>query len=331
MPHVDEQSLPQEEREFRSERRNHWPTRSNVERKKREEAERKQRGELPSESVQKRRLREVLAKQRKLGHHEASQECKAVLVPCKYFLNGRCNKGRKCAYSHDPAYRSKQKSSKKRKEGDSEADDKGPADKTEATRNTKRQKSSKRQAKGPGKGGLLRKVLEPEMRAEHSQLLQAFRFIVNNNFLLDDKDPSALDYAPWNTDEDTAAEIEEEEPLSAADAGHAALSAATADWRYISEHAGDAELEALTSLHAGDETDAGDNHGKRDVSDDDEADDEDEQEEEAEKGKRGDAHQNDDGKNPMDELSEDDEGLEGGQEESDGAGEESGEDGQRDD
>lgn len=236
---VDESSLSQEDREFRQERRAQWPSRSNVERKKREEQERKERGELPQESLQKRRLREVLAKQRKLGHHEASRECTSVLTPCKFFVRGRCHKGRKCAFSHDPALKANAKHGQKRKR-----DQRGASHSVYASDNAKQvQHHQRKQQRGPDKGGLLRKILEPEMHAERSQLLQAFRFIVKNNFFLENDDPASVDYSPWDSfgvsEDNGAVKLQSQQTASE----QLLLNSSTNE--SLPEDAGDDELDAL--------------------------------------------------------------------------------------
>lgn len=185
----NEQQLSQEEREFRQERRQNWPTAVNVERKRKEEEERKQRGELPKDTPARKRLRQVLAQQRRLGHHEATRECGRFLPPCKFFMRGKCRKGKKCPFSHDK--RSHKLGGKRKRHSDSNkpAQPKGGANKS----------------KGPDRGGLLRLLLRPQIRRERSHLLQALRFIVNNDFL-QGGEGAGFRFFPWTPSEGNAGE-----------------------------------------------------------------------------------------------------------------------------
>ena len=78
---VDVASLPEDVRRYREERAKNWPSRAVVERRQREAEERAARGQLSSSTTdaaaaaaRRAALREILAKQRELGHFEASEE-----------------------------------------------------------------------------------------------------------------------------------------------------------------------------------------------------------------------------------------------------------------
>ena len=80
---VDVASLPEDVRRYREERAKNWPSRTTVERRRREAEERCERGELSekhtadddaAKTARRAALREILARQRELGHFEASEE-----------------------------------------------------------------------------------------------------------------------------------------------------------------------------------------------------------------------------------------------------------------
>ena len=79
---VDVASLPEDVRRYREERAKNWPSRAVVERRQKEAEERAARGQLSSSTTdaaaaaaaRRAALREILAKQRELGHFEASEE-----------------------------------------------------------------------------------------------------------------------------------------------------------------------------------------------------------------------------------------------------------------
>eukprot|EP00898_Chlorokybus_atmophyticus_P003050 jgi/Chlat1/3746/Chrsp259S03894 len=89
--------------------------------------------------------------------------------PCYYFAQGRCRKGNNCTFAHDTASNQQNTSSK--------SVEKGPARNNRPHNPTQRKRDPT----------LLEKLLAREIRLENSRLLQAFRFLVLNNFFGEDK------------------------------------------------------------------------------------------------------------------------------------------------
>ncbi|KAG0345517.1 hypothetical protein BG004_003657 [Podila humilis] len=79
--------------------------------------------------------------------------------PCRYFMRGRCGKGDKCTYSHDPSLKNKTQSTQK----------------ANAT-------ASNRKELFRARPSLLQMLLSGEIKEEKNVLLEAMRYIVDNNF-----------------------------------------------------------------------------------------------------------------------------------------------------
>ncbi|KAF9998640.1 hypothetical protein BGZ79_007673 [Entomortierella chlamydospora] len=85
--------------------------------------------------------------------------------PCKYFLRGKCTRGDKCTYSHDPSLKNKVKNP-------------NPV--------------SNKKDLFRGRPSLLQMLLSGEIKQEKNMLLEALRYIVENNFFEKRELPSTL-------------------------------------------------------------------------------------------------------------------------------------------
>ncbi|KAG0086398.1 hypothetical protein BGZ93_000132 [Podila epicladia] len=78
--------------------------------------------------------------------------------PCRYFMRGRCGKGDKCTYSHDPSLKNK----------------------TQNTNSSANSNSNKETFRS--RPSLLQMLLSSEIKEEKNMLLEAMRYMVENNF-----------------------------------------------------------------------------------------------------------------------------------------------------
>ncbi|KAF9355026.1 hypothetical protein BGX26_007056 [Mortierella sp. AD094] len=85
--------------------------------------------------------------------------------PCKYFLRGKCTRGDKCTYSHDPSLKNKVQN-----------------------QNTVSNKKDLFRSRP----SLLQMLLSGEIKQEKNMLLEALRYIVENNFFEKREPPSTL-------------------------------------------------------------------------------------------------------------------------------------------
>jgi len=204
---VDVSSLPEDVRRYREERAKHWPSDKNVKAKR--EAESTEEAQRAKE-IRRERLKEILAKQREMGHFEASQEigndgegvadscagaeAKEVVGAdetktktktdatkvCRFWLQGGCRKGDACDFKHESAPNSGQKC-RFFARGRCKAGARCPF------RHEAVDAGGKTVADAAGNPGnpqtLLKKLLNKEIKRDESRLLQLFRFFVNNDFL----------------------------------------------------------------------------------------------------------------------------------------------------
>ncbi|GAQ88045.1 Zinc finger domain containing protein [Klebsormidium nitens] len=183
-------------RKWREERRKHYPTEGNVQKKAEEAAARRARGELEDldGAARRARLREILQQQRALGVVGSETEAAAMLDGgkrqavegpggrpergvCFFFLKGHCRKGRRCQFLHQRTPRG-------------ERGPGGPGN------DRRRQNQVAKRAPT-----LLEKLLAPEIRKDKSHLLQSFRFMVNNNFFLE-WPQQPLKYFEWQSSDE---------------------------------------------------------------------------------------------------------------------------------
>jgi|TARA_B110000003_G_scaffold237501_1_gene242645 cleavage and polyadenylation specificity factor subunit 4 len=189
---VDPSSLPEDVRRYREERAKYWPSDRNV-RAKTEAGEEEER----ARAARRERLREILAKQREMGHFEASQEIGeeegGVAAPaaldgkgvearaadgskvCRFWLQGGCRKGSACDFKHESAPNKDQKC-RFFARGRCKAGARCPF---------KHEVTERKSSAADGGGNpqtLLKKLLDKEIKRDEQRLLQLFRFFVNNDF-----------------------------------------------------------------------------------------------------------------------------------------------------
>ena len=194
---VDVASLPEDVRRYREERAKHWPSDSHVQAKL-EAGEDEER----ARALRKERLREILAKQREMGHFEASQEIgeegdgertaamttkreqrvgeqekkpsgDSVKV-CRFWLQGGCRKGDACDFKHEAGPNSDQRC-RFFARGRCKAGKRCPFRHDIVDKKTSGVSSGNPQT-------LLKKLLHKEIKRDEERLLQLFRFLVNNDF-----------------------------------------------------------------------------------------------------------------------------------------------------
>ena len=132
------------------------------------------------------------SKQPEQRHQDSSSKYKTK--QCRYFLrNGTCKNGDGCTYIHDLEQHEAYKSNLDvRKERQSQRD----RARNESKKETNLNKSGRQQGgmlkytdcDGTGAQSLLRKLLENDIRRERSLCLQLLRYIVDCNFLQDQRD-----------------------------------------------------------------------------------------------------------------------------------------------
>lgn len=88
-------------------------------------------------------------------------------------MRGKCRHGDACTYKHDETERERRKRRKREKRADAPVV-------TCAERD----------------GGLLRRLLQPDIDKEHDILLQAIRYIVRTSFLAEDEPADAMREKP---------------------------------------------------------------------------------------------------------------------------------------
>jgi len=209
-------TLTEDDRRYREERARNWPSERNVKAKAiagDAEKAKERRREL---------LRDILAKQRELGHFEASQEIgedgsmalgkddkRAKNVKreregetkgeeakeegekrtangnkaCRFWLSGGCRKGSACDFKHEAAAGIESRCRFFAK-GYCKAGEKCPF-KHESRAPDDSKKANIGGGYAPSTASqqtLLRKLLSKEIEADQSRLLQLFRFFVNNDF-----------------------------------------------------------------------------------------------------------------------------------------------------
>lgn len=194
---VDPASLPEDVRRYREERAKHWPSDRNV-KAKLEAGEEEER----ARALRRERLEQILAKQRELGHFEASQEIlgegdqggdisakKLSDKPegvnktggdagkvCRFWLQGGCRKGDACDFKHEVTSNNDQRC-RFFARGRCKAGVRCPF---------KHELAEKKAPGGNVSSGnpqtLLKKLLHKEIRRDEERLLQLFRFFVNNDF-----------------------------------------------------------------------------------------------------------------------------------------------------
>ena len=202
---VDPMRLPEDVRKYREERAKHWPSDRNV-RAKLEAGE-----EERAREARRRRLREILAKQREMGHFEASQEIEkdgdgvgeattetknkkdgggaAVGTKvCRFWLQGGCRKGDACDFKHESAPSSDQRC-RFFARGRCKSGSRCPFKHELAEKKTS--------VEGGNPQTLLKKLLDKEIRRDEGRLLQLFRFFVNNDFFADTGATTAPWMFPW--------------------------------------------------------------------------------------------------------------------------------------
>ena len=203
---VDVSSLPEDVRRYREERAKHWPSDENVKAKREAESTEEARR---AKEMRRERLKEILAKQREMGHFEASQEIgndgegvvdsgagaeakneevdadetktrKDATKVCRFWLQGGCRKGDACDFKHESTPNSGQKC-RFFARGRCKAGARCPF------RHEAADAGGKTVADAAGNPGnpqtLLKKLLNKEIKRDESRLLQLFRFFVNNDFL----------------------------------------------------------------------------------------------------------------------------------------------------
>jgi cleavage and polyadenylation specificity factor subunit 4 len=157
-------------------------------------------------------LREILAKQRELGHFEASQEIgeecfstdmerclagsddldvsptaggpkekKDGTKTCRFWLQGGCRKGDACDYKHESTHpRGNEQKCRFFARGRCKSGTRCPF--SHEVGDTKSIANSVNGGEGGHPQTLLKKLLHKEMKRDESKLLQLFRFFVNNDF-----------------------------------------------------------------------------------------------------------------------------------------------------
>jgi len=199
---ADPTRLSEDVRKYREERAKHWPSDRNV-RAKLEAGE-----EERASEARRRRLREILAKQREMGHFEASQEIgedgDGVVEPpppttegggaastkvCRFWLQGGCRKGAACDFKHASAPSSDQRC-RFFARGRCKSGSRCPFKHELAEKKTT-------SVEGGNPQTLLKKLLDKEIRRDEGRLLQLFRFFVNNDFFADAGSTKALWMFPW--------------------------------------------------------------------------------------------------------------------------------------
>ena len=203
---VDVSSLPEDVRKYREERAKHWPSDKNVKAKREAESTEEARR---AKEMRRERLKEILAKQREMGHFEASQEIgndgegvvdsgagaeakeeeedadetktkKDATKVCRFWLQGGCRKGDTCDFKHESTPNNGQKC-RFFARGRCKAGARCPF------RHEAVDAGGKTVADAAGNPGnpqtLLKKLLNKEIKRDESRLLQLFRFFVNNDFL----------------------------------------------------------------------------------------------------------------------------------------------------
>lgn len=194
---VDPASLPEDVRRYREERAKHWPSDRNV-KAKLEAGEEEER----ARALRRERLEQILAKQREMGHFEASQEIlgegdggsdvgakkssdkpeggnKAVGEAgkvCRFWLQGGCRKGDACDFKHEVTSNNDQRC-RFFARGRCKAGARCPFKHELAEKN-----APGRSVPSGNPQTLLKKLLHKEIRRDEERLLQLFRFFVNNDF-----------------------------------------------------------------------------------------------------------------------------------------------------
>lgn len=201
---ADPTRLSEDVRKYREERAKHWPSDRNV-RAKLEAGE-----EERAREARRRRLREILAKQREMGHFEASQEIgedgDGVAEPpppttegggaastkvCRFWLQGGCRKGDACDFKHASAPSSDQRC-RFFARGRCKSGSRCPFKHDLAEK-----KTTATSVEGGNPQTLLKKLLDKEIRRDEGRLLQLFRFFVNNDFFDDVGSTKPLWMFPW--------------------------------------------------------------------------------------------------------------------------------------